>query len=141
MEPVLIEPQVADYGQTVDNLAKLLLEAWHSRGAPGHFAITILGHGGRDTNCGLAVAQAVANTPGLNVSSAITLCTCSWADDTWEPLMQEFSQVLSVQNGIEFNVSILKFMEEPIHTRQRIQEALEGAHVVVECEQGVDLFT
>eukprot|EP00928_Gymnodinium_smaydae_P100640 TRINITY_DN991_c15_g1_i2.p1 TRINITY_DN991_c15_g1~~TRINITY_DN991_c15_g1_i2.p1 ORF type:complete len:178 (-),score=53.71 TRINITY_DN991_c15_g1_i2:111-644(-) len=105
--------------------------------------IVVLGHGGRDTWGWLGVIEAVCRDDVLRRAARVSVLTCSWADDTWEATMKEFVAELKEKYGVpasalQFNC--LKFHEKHDALVARIRRHLEGKHVIVQCEQGVDFF-
>ena len=105
--------------------------------------VVVFGHGGRDTNCWLALVEAVASDKDLQEIVHVTVCSCSWPDDSWEPVMADFTDFLMEsgkmrKGSMTFNV--LKYGEEPERLMARVNEQLAGKHLIIQCEQGVDMF-
>ena len=133
------------YGDVVTGLRARL---WEARAAARldeaqPLKVMVFGHGGRDTNCFLALVEAVARDEGLRGTVSVHPCTCSWPDDEWECIMESYVGHLRdsgaiAPGAVEF--SILKFHEDHNKLLARLAGHLKGKHIVLQCEQGVDLF-
>mmetsp|Transcript_120083 Transcript_120083/g.231599 ORF Transcript_120083/g.231599 Transcript_120083/m.231599 type:complete len:522 (-) Transcript_120083:191-1756(-) len=109
----------------------------------GKFEVAVFGHGGRDTNCCLALVEAVAGHEMLRSAVKITHCTCSWADDEWEAIMASFLKHLVDREQIAADAvdfQVMKYHEEVGVLVERLKKVMDGKHCIVQCEQGVDMF-
>ena len=139
---------VGSYASIVVALRTKLREVYVANAARANsdtqLQVIVLGHGGRDTNCCLAVVQAVAFAVDLRENVHVTVCSCSWPDDSWEPVMRKYVDLLmkrgTVPNGM-LTFEVLKYGEEPERLLERVNQQLVDKHLIVQCEQGVDLFT
>merc|ERR1719313_1014709 len=67
------------------------------------WSVLVLGHGGRDSLGCLTVLQAVATSPDLRGKVIVHVCTCSWADDKWEPHLAQYLKFMEDNGIIEEN--------------------------------------
>eukprot|EP00930_Biecheleria_cincta_P028787 TRINITY_DN2005_c0_g1_i1.p1 TRINITY_DN2005_c0_g1~~TRINITY_DN2005_c0_g1_i1.p1 ORF type:complete len:624 (-),score=94.85 TRINITY_DN2005_c0_g1_i1:81-1952(-) len=105
--------------------------------------VLIVGHGGRDTLCGLAVLEAAARDATLRNRVQLLWCTCSWADDQWEGELEKYLEHLRKQGCVECGaaqVILLKFHREHDRFFARLGDMIRRAGLVLQCEQGVDFF-
>ncbi len=139
---------VGSYASIVVELRTKIREVYEAQPAKPNadtpLQVIVLGHGGRDTNCWLAVVEAVAFAVDLQKIVHVTVCSCSWPDDSWEPVMDNCVRFL-IESGTvgegRITFTVLKFGEEPDQLLERVNEQLVRKHLIVQCEQGVDMFT
>jgi len=136
---------IGGYGDVVVGLQAKMHEARVSAALSLNekLEVVVFGHGGRDTNGWLALVEAVALDEVLRDIVRVSCFSCSWVDDEWEPVMARYVDHLFAtgkvaEGSIEFN--IMKYHEENSVLMARIAGHLEGKHLIVQCEQGVDMF-
>jgi len=133
------------YAEAVSSLRATLNQALSTSGLDDgvRLRVTMFGHGGRDTTCWLAAVQAVAGDVRLRERVLVELYSCSWPDDDWEFAMTAFLERLKATGSVPSacaSFTVMKYHEEHSKFMERMTGCLQGAHVVIQCEQGVDFF-
>ena len=140
---------VGSYSDMVEGLQAKLRQAdeerWLSSVPCSKEPLSVLavGHGGRDSLCTLAVVEAIANDPKLRGRVQVHICTCSWSDDVWEPVLEQYLAHMEKMGVIDkdaVQVHSMKFHREHNSICAKLREQLKHKNVVVQCEQGVDFF-
>lgn len=125
--------------------------------ANNRLSVVIFGHGGRDTCLSFAVIQAVAFDEKLRDVVDVHVCTCSWDDDDWEPRIIEYVDGLKTlkiipetinweafefRNGYKTMLTETNLLQDLSHgaLRNKLRQQMEGKHMIIECEQGLDVF-
>ena len=106
-------------------------------------SVIVVGHGGRDSLGALAVVDAIASDPNLRGHVQVHICTCSWADDDWEVVLERYVDHIENKGVISkgtVQVHSMKFHREHKVIREKLDKHLKGKSLVVQCEQGVDFF-
>eukprot|EP00931_Biecheleriopsis_adriatica_P014688 TRINITY_DN11667_c1_g2_i2.p1 TRINITY_DN11667_c1_g2~~TRINITY_DN11667_c1_g2_i2.p1 ORF type:complete len:255 (-),score=29.12 TRINITY_DN11667_c1_g2_i2:324-1088(-) len=144
----MVDPEtqcIGGYSDVVAGLRAKMHEAFVAAALPPtqKFEVAVFGHGGRDTNCWLALVEAVALDDVLRDVVRVSAFSCSWVDDTWEPIMVQYVDHLYASGKVaegSINFNVMKYHEENTVLMARIAGHVEGKHLIVQCEQGVDMF-
>ena len=141
----MLDPASVVLGGYIDVVAGLQTKLRQAAKNLGHGAsmnALVVGHGGRDSLGMLAVVEAVRD-PELCGRVQVHVCTCSWPDDQWEEMLEQYLHHIEETGVIEkgaVHVHSMKFHSEHPSVCATLRNHLEHKDVVVQCEQGVDFF-
>eukprot|EP00931_Biecheleriopsis_adriatica_P048227 TRINITY_DN27869_c0_g1_i1.p1 TRINITY_DN27869_c0_g1~~TRINITY_DN27869_c0_g1_i1.p1 ORF type:complete len:607 (-),score=118.58 TRINITY_DN27869_c0_g1_i1:133-1911(-) len=137
---------LGSYGEIVAGLQeqlRILLRNNKRSSVSDPLQLLVVGHGGRDSCCSLAVIEAVASDESLSGQLQVHICTCSWPDDTWEEVFVQYLAHIEQKGMIAkgaVQVHSMKFHREHDQISDNLRMHLQNKAAVVQCEQGVDLF-
>lgn len=98
--------------------------------------MVVVGHGGRDCWLALVLVEVLALDPQLCARVRPVVLSCTWPDDMWEESMADFLKPYS--DFVEF--SVFQYHREHHEIVQDLRLRLQGADLVLQCEQGADYF-
>lgn len=104
--------------------------------------VALVGHGGRDTWLSLALVQA-ASCARLRGRVHVLILSSTWLNDGWEPSMQEYLNALEQQGHIApgcITFTVFHYQRPYSVLTAELAHRLQGANLVVQAEQGVDIF-
>ena len=130
---MLADLHFGNYANTVVELKKRLKALV---GPGGKLKVVVVGHGGRDCWVSLLLVQAVASDPLLCTDVQIVILSCTWPGDGWEDSMAEYlGQFTHFVQFVQF-----QFHQDHHKLVQSLRLHLQGADIILQCEQGVDYF-
>lgn len=106
------------------------------------FMVAVVGHGGRDTWLSMPLLQAAA-TGSLRGRVHVRILSSTWQNDRWEGMMQQFLEEMESNGNIAPGMASFKEFQYQRDYSVMVTELaalLEPADLVVQAEQGVDIF-
>ena len=144
---MLVDVHLGGYGATVTEFRNRLhdLRRCHEN---EKLKIVAVGHGGRDAWLALAVVEAVATDAVLRSCSSICILSSTWPEagkkDDWESTMKSYLTLLQKSSSAiaATFVRLIEFRWNREHSVivRELTIHFEDAHVILQCEQGLDYF-
>ena len=142
---MLVGVHLGGYGATVVEFRRRLHHLYRCH-EDEKLKIVAVGHGGRDAWLALAVVEAVATDAVLRSRSSICILSSTWPEakqkDDWESTMESYLTLLHKGLDLPQFVRLIEFRWNREHSVivRELTIHFEDAHVILQCEQGLDYF-